>query len=144
MLQSDRSLLNDQQWHVIEPHLPAKENSAGRKPLGGNRRFLEALLYLARTGIPWRDLPKHYGHWNSVYKRFARWAEAGVFLVVFAILTEGQLDLSEISIDSTSVRAHQHAAGARKMEGDQAIGDSRGGPTSKIHAVADGFGRLVC
>jgi len=64
-------------------------------------------------------------------------------MTVFAVLTEGNLDLSEASLDSTSVRAHQHAAGARKAEGDQAIGRSRGGPTTKIHAVAEGVGRLV-
>lgn len=143
MLQPDRTLLNDAQWHAIEPHLPAQENSPGRKPAGGNRLFLEAILFLIRTGIPWRDLPKHFGHWNSIYKRLARWAENGILEAVFAILTGGKLDLSEASVDSTTVRAHQHAAGARKAEGDQAIGRSRGGPTTKIHAVAEAFGRLV-
>lgn len=143
MLQPDRTLLNDEQWHAIEPHLPAQENSPGRKPVGGNRLFLEAVLFLIRTGIPWRDLPERFGHWNSIYKRLARWAKNGVWATVFAILTEGKLDLSEASVDSSSVRAHQHAAGARKAEGDQAIGRSRGGPTTKIHAVTDGLGRLV-
>jgi len=88
-------------------------------------------------------LPRHFGHWNSIYKRYARWSENGVWKKVFAILTGGNLDLSEVSVDSSSVRAHQHAAGARKTEGEQAIGRSRGGPTTKIHAVADALGRLV-
>ena len=143
MLQPDRTLLNDEQWRTIEPHIPANENSPGRKAIGGNRRFLEAILFLIRTGIPWRDLPRHFGHWNSIYKRFARLAETGVWETVFGILTGGKLDLSEVSVDSSAVRAHQHAAGARKAEGDQAIGRSRGGPTTKIHAVAEAVGRLV-
>lgn len=117
--------------------------SPGRKSNGGNRLFLEVVLFVTRTGIPWRDIPRAYGHWNSIYKRFARWAEEGVWQKIFGILTEGKLDMSEASIDSTAVRAHQHAAGARKVEGDQAIGRSRGGPTTKIHAVVDGIGRLI-
>jgi len=88
-------------------------------------------------------MPRHFGHWNSVYKRYANWAENAVWERVFAVLTGGNLDLSEASLDSSSVRVHQHAAGARKEEGDQAIGRSRGGPTTKIHAVAEAFGRLV-
>jgi transposase len=143
MLQPDRTLINDEQWQALEPHLPARENTPGRKALGGNRLFLEALLFLIRTGLPWRDLPRHFGHWNSIYKRYARWAELGVWTKVFAILTGGKIDFSEVLGDSTAVRAHQHAAGARKVEGDQCIGRSRGGPTTKIHAAADAFGRLI-
>jgi transposase len=143
MLQPDRTLLNDDHWHALEPHIPAKEKSPGRKASGGNRLFLEAVLFLIRTGIPWRDMPRHFGHWNSIYKRFARWAKNGVWEEVFAVLSGGNLDLSEVSLDSTTVRAHQHAAGARKAEGDQDIGRSRGGPTTKIHAVAEAAGRPV-
>ncbi len=115
MLQPDRTLLNDEQWQAIEPLIPANKTSPGRKPIGGNRLFLEAMLYLIRTSLPWRDLPRHFGNWNSIYKRYARWAEKGVWMTVFAVLTEGNLDLSEASLDSTSVRAHQHAAGARSL-----------------------------
>jgi transposase len=142
-MQPDRTLLNDEQWFKIALLLPANENSPGRKAIGGNRLFVEAILFLIRTGVPWRDLPKHFGHWNSIYKRYARWSENGVFRRVFATLTGGNLDLSEVSVDSSSVRAHQHSAGARKIEGEQAIGRSRGGPTTKIHAVADALGRLI-
>lgn len=143
MLQPDRTLLIDSQWLAIKTLMPAIEGSPGRKASGGNRLFIEAILFLIRTGLPWRDLPKQFGHWNSVYKRFARWAEKGIWGTVFAVLTDGHLDLSEALLDSTSVRAHQHSAGARKIEGDQAIGRSRGGATTKIHAVAEGAGRLV-
>ena len=111
MLQPDRTLINDEQWLALEPHLPARQNSPGRKASGGNRLFLEAILFLIRTGIPWRDMPRHFGHWNSVYKRYANWAENAVWERVFAVLTGGNLDLSEASLDSSSVRVHQHAAG---------------------------------
>jgi transposase len=143
MLQPDRTQLNDEQWQAIEPHLPANPNDPGRKATGGNRLFLEAVLFVIRTGLPWRDPPKRFGHWNSLYKRFARWDKRGIWTKVFAILSGRNLDLSESSIDSSTERAHQHAAGARKAEGDQAIGRSRGGPTTKIHAVVDACGRLI-
>ena len=142
MLQ-DRSLIDDNRWSRLEPHLPGRTGSRGRKPHGGNRLFLEAVLYLARTGLPWRDLPPTFGNWNSIYKRFARWAELGVWPTVFLVLSGGNLDLEQASIDSTIVRVHQHGRGARRVEGDQDIGQSRGGPTTKIHAVAENLGRLV-
>lgn len=142
-MQADRTLLSDCQWAKVAPHLPAEEKSPGRKPAGGNRLFLEAILFVVRTSVPWRDLPGHFGHWNSIYKRFARWAEKGVWETVFSALTVGNLDLREAALDSTYVRVHQHAIGARKTEGEQAIGRSRGGPTSKIHIVSDAVGRLI-
>ena len=115
MLQPDRPLLNDEQWQATEPLIPANKTSPGRKPIGGNRLFLEAMLYLIRTSLPRRDLPGHFGHWNSIYKRYARWAEKGVWKRVFVVLTEGKLDLNEAPLDITSVRAHQHVAGARNL-----------------------------
>jgi transposase len=77
-------------------------------------------------GTPWGDLPEEFGSWNSVYKRFARWQERGVWQQVFSILAE-EGDFEEVFIDSTVIRVHQHAAGAQKSEGPQAIGRSRGG-----------------
>ena len=78
-----------------------------------NREFVEAVLWIARTGSPWRDLPEEFGPWNSVYKRFARWSKSGLWHRVFAALA-GDADFEEVFIDSTIVRARQHAAGAPK------------------------------
>ena len=140
-MQPDRTILSDDVWNTIEPHLPAR--SAGRKSLLGNRLFLEAVYFLIRTGVAWRDLPTRFGHWNSVYRRYARWAERGVWTSVFAVLSGGNLSIDEVDLDSTIIRVHQHATGARKSEGDQAIGSSRGGRTTKIHAVTEALERLV-
>jgi transposase len=108
---TERFLITDSIWEKIAPLLPAKPGDCGRK--SDNRLFVEAVLFIARTGTPWRDIPKCFGHWNSIYKRFGRWERQGVWLRVFSRLAEGG-DLTEVSIDGTSVRAHQHAAGAEK------------------------------
>ncbi|WP_075644104.1 IS5/IS1182 family transposase [Caballeronia udeis] len=98
-----------------------------------NRPFVEAVLRIARTGSPWRDLPPDFGAWNSVYPRFARWSRAQIWQTVLAEF-EGDADLEEVFIDSTFVRAHQHAAGAgKRRSGDRALAqrserqDSRSG-----------------
>ncbi|MCP3724706.1 IS5 family transposase [Paraburkholderia sp. CNPSo 3272] len=135
-----RRLLRDDQYARIESLLPGRVGSRGR-PAANNREFIEAVLWIARTGSPWRDLPEEFGNWNSVYKRFARWSEAGIWHEVFAALA-GDADFEEVFIDSTIVRAHQHAAGAPK-KGDQALGRSRGGLSTKIHALVDGLGMLA-
>ena len=78
-----------------------------------NRLFVEAVIWLARTGSPWRDLPPEFGNWHSTYVRFARWRDAGVWDRV-ALALAGERDLARVFIDSTIVRAHQHASGAQK------------------------------
>jgi transposase len=100
------------------------------------------VLRIARTGSPWRDLPTAFGPWNSVYVRFARWADKNVWQSIFAVLGE-DADVEEVFIDSTIVRANQHAAGAAKKHGEQALGRSRGGLTAKIHACVEGLGQLA-
>jgi transposase len=107
-----RKRLSDKQWKRIEQMLPGKRGDPGRTA-ADNRQFVEAVLWIARTGSPWRDLPAQFGLWNSVYMRFARWSRAGVWQRVFAELSQ-EADLREICLDSTIVRAHQHAAGAQK------------------------------
>ena len=116
-----RTLLNNAQWSRISPLLPGKPGDPGRSSQD-NRHFVEAVLYVARTGIPWRDLPPRFGYWNSVYKRFARWGERKVWERLFAELSKNG-DFTEVSIDSTAVRAHQHASGAQKKRDLKLLAD---------------------
>ena len=110
-------MLRDDQWARIEPLLQGKPGDRGRSG-ANNRLFVEAVLWIARTGSPWRDLPTEFGPWNSVYVRFARWSDKQVWENVFAVLRE-DADFEEVFLDSTVVRAHQHAAGAAKKKGSK-------------------------
>jgi transposase len=102
----------DDQWERLAHLLPGKPGDRGRTA-ADNRLFVEAVLWMARSGAPWRDLPETFGPWNSVYKRFARWQERGVWQRVFDALA-GDADFEEVCIDRTVIRVHQHAAGAPK------------------------------
>lgn len=104
--------MRDDQFERIALLLPGKAGDPGRTA-EDNRQFVEAVLWIARTGSPWRDLPDEFGKWNSVYQRFSRWSERGIWQKVFAQLAK-DADFEEVFIDSTIVRAHQHAAGAPK------------------------------
>jgi len=108
----DRDMLSDAQWARISGLLPGKPTDKGGRA-ADNRLFIEAVLYTARVGNPWRDLPPRVGDWHSVYVRFARWEASGVWSRVAEAL-QGEADLEELFIDSTVVRAHQHSAGALK------------------------------
>lgn len=107
-----RLMLTDEQWSKIQFGLPGKSGDPGRTGRD-NRLFVEAILYLARTGAPWRDLPSAFGPWNSVYRRFARWAKAGIWERLFGSLSQN-CDLFEVALDSTTIKTHKHAAGALK------------------------------
>lgn len=108
----DRQTLSDTQWFRIADLLSGKPTDKGGQAVD-NRRFVEAVLYMARTGGPWRDLPKKSGNWHSVYVRSARWEAYGVWRRVAEVL-QGDADLEELFIDATIIRAHQHVAGAPK------------------------------
>jgi transposase len=103
--------LTDEQWEKIKHLLPGKAGDSGRTAKD-NRLFLDAVLWTARTGAQWRDLPARFGNWNSIYQRFNRWAKAGRWQAIFEQMQDP--DLEWLLIDSTIVRAHQHAAGALK------------------------------
>ncbi len=94
--------------------LPGKASDSGVTATD-NRRFIEAVLWIARTGSPWRDLPSELGNWHSTYTRFNRWCKRGRWLGIMKVLGADQ-DLEALMIDSTVVRAHQHAAGAQKKQ----------------------------
>ncbi|MDP9196221.1 MAG: IS5 family transposase [Pseudomonadota bacterium] len=123
--------LTDKEWSLIKPLLPDRPRGVARVD---DRRVLNGIFYILRTGSPWRDLPERYGPYTTVYNRFNRWAKAGVWLRV------AQSPQSMQMIDSSIVRAHLHAAGGKKGGPDNAIGRSRGGLTSKIHAAVDETG----
>jgi len=117
MNQKRRHELTNDQWARLAPLLP-KRARVGRPPKD-HRLILNALYWLLRTGAPWRDLPERFGPWGTVYSRFRRWRLAGIWDRVLAALqaeadAAGRLDWSLHFVDGTSVRAHQHAAGARK------------------------------
>ena len=112
-----RRVLTNPVWETLAPLVTAaKRSPAGTKPALSDREFLEAVLYRARTGLPWRDLPAEFGDWNAVYQRAKRWRRAGVFERLFASLPADSpaQEARRLFVDSTTVRAHPHAAGAKK------------------------------
>ena len=106
-----RTVLTDAQWKRIAPILPGKKGDPGRSG-DDNRRSLEGILWIVRTGAPWRDLPDVFGNWFSVWKRFRRWALKGVFEKIFKALS-GEPDMEYALIDGTIVKVHRHATGAK-------------------------------
>ena len=113
-----RHELTDEHWERLEPWLPAQRPLTGR-PNKEHRLIVNGILWILRTGAPWRDLPERYGPWQTVYSRFRRWQQAGIWDEVLRVLQaeaahEGTLDTSLTLIDGSNIRAHQHAAGARK------------------------------
>ena len=126
---SGRFLVSDALWKAIQLNPPKTSN----------RMFVEAILHQARTGNPWRDMPREFGDWKAAYNRFRRWERKGIWKRIWKHLQS--LDAKPVRnlfIDSTVVRAHKHASGAPKKSGGkakQAIGKSRGGLTTKLHAA---------
>lgn len=143
-----RHELTDQQWEQLRPLLPPQKPPTGR-PAGDHRRILNGILWLLRTGAPWRDLPERYGPWETVASRFYRWRKAGLWDRLFAAVQQqadarGHLDWGLHFVDGTIIRAHQHAAGA--PSGDptaEALGRSQGGFSTKVHLRAEGGGNLI-
>ena len=106
-----RHRLTDEQWERIAHLIPGKPGDPGRTG-DNNRLFVDAIVWMARTGAPWRDIPPFFGVWNSVWQRFRRWAKAGVWERILAALADDP-DFEAIIIDGTIIRAHQHAAGGK-------------------------------
>ncbi|MFJ3043469.1 IS5 family transposase [Streptomyces tendae] len=145
-----RHELTDAEWELLAPLIP---RAATGRPRVSDRQVINGMVYKIRTGISWRDLPERYGPWKTVYTRFRRYALDGVFaLALQQVQAEadaaGDIDWL-VQIDSTIVRAHQHAAATGRKGGttgrtnrnDHALGRSRGGLTTKIHLACDGRGR---
>lgn len=108
----DRLILDDSQWSRMSAHIIGDERTRGSSGRD-NRMFVEAVLWIVRTGSPWRDLPEVFGSWNSTFRRFSRWSRKEIWWRIFAAMSDDP-DFEYLIVDSTIVRAHQHAAGAKK------------------------------
>ena len=105
--------LSDTEWAIIAPLLPGADGDRNGRPRLDDRKVLNGIFFVLRTGTPWRDLPERYGPYTTVYNRFNRWSKRGVWLKVFEALAERSPQSMHL-IDSSIVRAHQHAAGGKK------------------------------
>jgi transposase len=112
-----RHAIADGEWDRIKDLLPGRAGTPG-SPAKDNRLFIDAVLWIAKTGVPWRDLPERFGNWNSIWRRLDRWSKKGVWRRVFEALRDP--DLEWLILDSTVVRAHPHAAGAKKAPTERA------------------------
>jgi transposase len=161
-----RHELSDAQYAQLEPLLPEpRHHGRAGRPWLSHRTVVNGILWILRTGAPWRDLPQRYGRWNSVYTRFKRWRRDGTWTRIFSALLDerddqGRLDHDLWCIDGTVVRAARCAGGARRHnrrhprldEGsqtqqdepeDHALGYSRGGFSTKIHLLCDSRGTVL-
>ncbi len=125
-----RHELTDEEWAQLAPLLPPQRPRTGR-PAHDHRTMLNGIVWVLRTGAPWRDLPERYGPWQTVYSRFRRWCEAGIWDRILATLQaegahDGEIDGSLTMIDGSNVRAHQQAAGAPKKGATKTSGAAVG------------------
>ena len=106
-----RLCLTEHQWSLIEPHCLGKKSDPGRSGTD-NRMFIEGVLWIARTGSPWRDLPPEFGKWNTVFRRSRDWVKADVFRRIFEALSDDP-DMEYAMVDATIVKVHRHGQGAK-------------------------------
>lgn len=103
----------DEEWGKVKELLPSDTPSGRGRPMKPNREMLNGILWIAKSGAAWRDLPERFGPWQTVYERFTVWSKLDVFEKIFEILSI-DADMQDLSVDSTSIKVHQHAAGAKK------------------------------
>jgi transposase len=142
-MRGNRRFFTNAQWRRFAPVVATLTRRGPTK--GDTRRFLEAVLWILRSGAPWRDLAARFGRWERIYRRYRRWAVAGRWERLHQAVVV-RSDGERLLIDSTIIKAHPHAAGALKPTGGQvaeALGRSRGSFTTKLHAVITESGRLV-
>ena len=139
---TDRSVLTDEQWQVFYEFLK-RHQRVYIGNVNGCRKFVNAVLYVLRSGIQWRLLPKEVGKWNSVFKRFNRWCGFGVWKELFDSCIK-EPDLQRVLLDSTVIRAHACSAGAAGSRAQvEKLGRSCGGFSTKLHAVTDALGNPI-
>ena len=126
--------LTDEQFSKIAPHLPTDTRGKARVD---DRRVISGIVHVLKSGGRWIDAPPEYGPKKTLYNRYVRWAEKGVWLALFQALAKAGGPPAQVLIDSSAVKAHRSAAGGKGGEKNQAIGRSRGGRTTKIHALTD-------
>jgi transposase len=129
--------ITDRVWELLEPHLPGRKGVWGGKAQD-NRRFINAVFWILRTGSPWRDLPPDYGGWSNTHRRFIRWRDKGIWEKLLEKLVDCP-DYEWLIIDASYVKVHPHAAGARG--GNQEMTRSKGGSTQRYIWP---WMRLVC
>ena len=117
----------DRMWTLLQPHLPGRKGSSGRNARD-NRQFINAVIWILRTGAPWRDLPPYYGDWKNTHRRFCRWRDKGVWEKLFNLFVQNP-DFEWLMIDSSYIKVHPHAAGA--VGGNQDMGRTKGGLTRR-------------
>jgi transposase len=120
-MDDSRLLLTDEIWGRLSEALLGLKSRAGAPPKQSDRDFIEAVLYLARTGAPWRDLPERFGKWDAMYQRFRRWEKAGRWRKLFERLPADLQEVHTLFFDSSVIRAHPHAAGAPKKRGARSL-----------------------
>ena len=113
MSASRRYEISDEKWERVKNLLPPERTGKPGRPSSDNRTALNGMLWIDRTGAPWEDLPRRYGAKSTVYDRFKKWTTMGIFEKIFEILSS-DADDQDYSMDSTSAKVHQHAAGAKK------------------------------
>jgi transposase len=139
-----RTTVSDHAWSVLAPTFAALTPRGPRRR--NDRAFFEGEVWILRTGAPWRDVPPMFGKWNTLYQRFRRWAKAERWERMRQVLLPPLEADALLLLDSTIIKAHPHAAGARRVDSaarDRALGRSRGGFTTKLHAVVSSNGQLV-
>ena len=119
--------ISDRAWEIIEPHLPGRHGTRSR-PAQDNRRFINAVIWILRTGAPWRDLPPEYGNWNTTHRRFTRWRDKGIWAKLFELVKQ-DADFEWLMIDASYIKVHPHATGA--VGGNQDMGRTKGGSIRK-------------
>ena len=119
--------LSDRHWALLEPHLPGRTGVWGGVAQD-NRRFINAVFWILRTGAPWRDLPASYGGWKNTHRRFCRWRDQGIWESLLEQFIE-EPDFEWLLIDASHCKVHPHAAGARG--GNQAMSRTKGGSTPR-------------
>ena len=119
--------ISERVWLLLEPHLPGRKGSWGGVARD-NRKFINAIFWILRTGAPWRDLPPDYGDWKNTQRRFCRWRDKGVWEKLLEILID-EPDYEWLTIDAREIEVHPHGAGAKG--GNQQMSRTKGGLTPR-------------
>lgn len=129
--------ISDRVWELLEPHLPGRKGSWGGVAMD-NRRFINAVFWILRTGAPWRDLPSEYGGWKNTHRRYCRWRDKGIWeSLLEEVITEP--DYEWLMIDASHIKVHPHGTGA--VGGNQAMNRTKGG---SIQRTTWPWIRMVC